>query len=544
MKKVHHFLLAAIILCAALSTRAQTNLTAYFPANAKAVVDINLPSLSSKMSWDEIKQLDWFAEALKDAPQEIQGFLEDPDETGINFKSSLYVAILPEKEDKTKNLTVIYGLINDTAKFSAIFNQTAASKKVRPLGNMRVWIDKSDALVWNNNAFAMVLPSKKKSGEVTANKTSTADIQKQATEIANRAKTLLSPAAQSLAKKDEFIALTQQDGDIRFWMNRTEPKPVAKDNPANALLNKMNLGLFQQGNYMTGTVMFENGKAVVRTKNYLNKSLDSLYKLYPGKPINSALLKKLPAGQPIALMSFNLSPDMARAMVKLMGAEKMMDSLTKKSPVNLKDIAEGLNGDLTMAVIQSNDIDDHDSISKAFNGIQVILAASVKNKSKLEPLAAMAQKQNEKKETGEKKPGPLGNFKPAILLNNDYLVVSTSSFVAEKFMAASENQQLMQDIQPYINSTSLFSLDLKTILAFARQMNKKAKDMGDTEELMNTFDKVVLYGNGYANGSTSATGELQLSDKNQNSLKQLMKLMDLGYKMAARNKLNKSEERQ
>ena len=79
-------LLAFLSFFCVLHVQAQNNLLqAYLPADAKAVVNINLPSLASKMNWQEFQQLSFFQQAMQDAPPEAQEFLKNPAASGINF---------------------------------------------------------------------------------------------------------------------------------------------------------------------------------------------------------------------------------------------------------------------------------------------------------------------------------------------------------------------------------------------------------------------------------------------------------------------------
>ena len=95
MKFSRRLLLATIILNQSICLFAQQNpLHAYLPADAKAIINFNLPSLASKMKWQEIQQLSFFEEALKDAPLHLQEVLKDPASTGINFQSDLFIVLI------------------------------------------------------------------------------------------------------------------------------------------------------------------------------------------------------------------------------------------------------------------------------------------------------------------------------------------------------------------------------------------------------------------------------------------------------------------
>lgn len=542
MKPIRTILLLTAILINCSLLYAQKNLLHnYFPADAKAVIHINLPSLASKMSWQEFQQIPFLQEAMKDAPPDAREFLKNPAASGINFFSGLFIVTTPGADNKTKS--ALYGQLADTAKFRALIQKTDPKMKIKTVGKIHVAANDKTALAWTGDLFVMPLSKNtSKPSEPSAAK----DLAAQAIKLADQSLSLLKPVANPLTNDNRFNSLINENGDIRFWINRNLDIKKSKKNKADDVLKMMNLGMMQNGNYMTGVVNFENGKAVAKMKTYMSPTMDSLYRLYPSKSLNTNVLKKLPAGQPLVLITFNMSTDLLAAIFKETGMKKIMDSVTDKSPVRPADIAEGLNGDLSIAVVQSKEIDEKDSITQALKGIQIFIAASVKNKSKLEPLIAQLQKTKEPKtdEDGNtKKPGgPLGGMKPSLFLTDSFFVASISSFAAEKFLQTSAENEVSQLAGPYSAHSSLFALDLKTIFGFAMQMSKK-KPAGDDEasaKLIETFDKLVFYGGQYQDGAALSAAEFQFSNKEENSLKQFAKLIETAAAMGLKGKKSSS----
>jgi len=551
MKFIHRLLLATIILTQSICLYAQQNpLHAYLPADAKAIINFNLPSLASKMKWQEVQQLSFFEEALKDAPLHLQEILKDPASTGINFQSDLFIVLLPDPKNKTKSTPVLYGQLTDSAKFAATVQKISPKQKINTVGKLKIMADNKNVFAWTSGLFVIPISKDKnlshplsESGKNVRNTKAAAT---QTSQLIKQCQLLLTPAANPVTNDSRFIDLTKEDGDMRLWLNRNMEKPKGKANKKDDVLKMMNWGIMQQGNYMAGVLRFENGKAVMQMKSYMNKTMDSLYRLYPATNLNSALLKKFPAGQPIALISFSMSPEMLGAMLKASGAEKIMDSLAKKSSIRPLEVAEGLNGDLTLAVIRAYEYDEKDTVTAALNGLQIFMAASVKNKSKVEPLLKLLQKPKEVKRDSEgneiKPSGPFAGLKPALLLNDSFFVVSISSFAAERFLNTVADNDVYTLANPYSNHASLFSLDLKAIINFAMQMSKKKNKSEDQEasKMFEAFDRIVFYGGKYENGAALSTGELQFSNKEENSLKQFIKMIEMAVNMGMKNKKSKS----
>lgn len=551
MKFIPRLLLATMSLAQAFCLHAQKiPLHAYLPADAKAIININLPSLASKMKWREIQQLSFFEESIKDAPLSMQELLKDPASSGINFESDLFIVLLQDPKNKTKPTPVLYGQLTDPGKFAATIQKISPNKKIQSVGKMKIFTDEKNIFAWTSGLFVAPMSRDKTLYPPLSNLGKTAPntkaIANQANQLIKQCQQLLTPVANPVTNDIRFVDLTKEEGDIRFWINRNIETPKGKGNKKDDVLKMMNWGLMQQGNYMAAVLRFENGKAVMQMKSYMNKIVDSLYRLYPATKLNSSILKKFPAGQPVALFSFSMSPEMLGAMMKASGADKIVDSFAKKSSVKPMEVAEGLNGDITLAVIKASDYDENDTVTAALKGFQVFLAASVKNKSKLEPLLDLLNKPKKVKtdsEGNEIKPsGPLAGAKPVLLLTDSFLVVSISSFAAEKFLNAVGGNDVSTLADPYTSHSSLFSLDLKVIFNYAMQMGKKKSNSGDEGALkaLDAFERLVFYGGKYDNGAALSTVELQFSNKEENSLKQFTKLIEMGVNMGMKNKKSKS----
>ena len=60
---------------------------------------------------------------------------------------------------------------------------------------------------------------------------------------------------------------------------------------------------------------------------------------------------------------------------------------------------------------------------------------------------------------------------------------------------------------------------------------KSEEDAKQASEVLGMFDKLISYGGEYNNNSTSSTVELTLTNKDENSLRQFLNLLNLIYSM-------------
>jgi len=102
------------------------------PINASVVIQVDGKSLSSKLSWDEIKQNPLFKEMDADSswPATVKNLLDNPDNAGIDTKADLLFFVL---KDSAGGYVGFEGNVKDEATFKK-FNQQitengAASEK-------------------------------------------------------------------------------------------------------------------------------------------------------------------------------------------------------------------------------------------------------------------------------------------------------------------------------------------------------------------------------------------------------------------------------
>jgi hypothetical protein len=293
-----------------------------------------------------------------------------------------------------------------------------------------------------------------------------------------------------------------------------------------AALGMFNKNFMRSGDYTSAVINFENGKVVAQTKRYVSSSLDSIYKKYPPRNINTELLKKLPAGHAIFLGSFNFSPEMFNEIFTKVGATKYIDSVSKQK-IKMEDIVSAIKGDVTLAGMKVYEFSEDDSVTQALNGMQVFVTGHINDKEKFKNLVALLQKKND--DTAQYKPKK--KMKPSILSNDSIFVLSISPIAAQKFLESStKNEEVEALISPYSEHSSAFVLDLKTIFDIAMQATSKGKSQEESKqaaEALGLFDKLIAFGGEYNNKASLSTIELTLTNKDENGLKQFLNLIEV-----------------
>jgi hypothetical protein len=504
----------------------QTNtILNYLPTDAKTIIKINPASLGQKIKWDELMKYKMFEDLLRKTPEQGKEFLNNPSHTGIDLSKGFFVVIPANKNDK-KPQPVFFAIPKDTAQVALMMSKLNPERKIVKLGNGKLMIDNNIATAWNHDVLVITgYDSTAKTVNDTKGQLS-ADAMK-VKQLTEKCKSLLTKR-QAAFSNEQFLSLLSEQGDLLFWTDNTMQSQSQKNNKAMDALAMMNKGLMRKGNYTSGIMNFENGKVVANMKQHLPASLDSIYKKYPLKKLNASLVQKLPTGHPIVLCSFSISPEMLRDNLATSGAGKMLDSMSKQK-TRIEDLLPAIKGDLTMAVLKTDDVAAEDSFTKNMNGFQVFIAGTINDKEKFKNLTNLINSKKQDSGTNAKKP------KPSILSNDSIFVLSLSPIAAQKFMAsAGTNAEMGKLIEPYKNYPSALVIDLRTVLGIVMQpmaRGKSEEQAKQASEVMSTFDKMVGYGGQHDNSSISSTLELVLVNKDENSLKQFLNLIDLFYAM-------------
>src|SRR5687768_5758506 len=128
MKKNFFTLLLLVVSMVLIASCKQTNKTgAMIPNDAAVVIHLNANSFNSKLSWDEVKQTNWFRETYADAPDSLaKKLMDDPAKSGMDIKSDF---IFFMKNQGNNGYMVFEGAVKDVAAFES-FNKNVSNGAV------------------------------------------------------------------------------------------------------------------------------------------------------------------------------------------------------------------------------------------------------------------------------------------------------------------------------------------------------------------------------------------------------------------------------
>ena len=485
----------------------------YIPSNAAFVLHINGQSLNAKLPWEEIKQSELFKEAYADSttPAILKSVLDNPENTGIDVKSDLLVFAI---KDSTGGYVAVEGTVKDAAKFKQFnnnVNKTPATETEKD-GIHFLAADKMTAS-WKAEKFVLVMDAP---GLNNMNKgmnyfdtlaPKTPEVKKDLNAIA--AQIFALKEDNSLGKDEKFTALMKETGDLHFWLNIETFGMGSSDMPGMAAFSMINFKKLYEGSRLAATMNFENGKITADLTSYSGKEMTDLIKKYSGDKISSDMIKRIPSKNVAALMALNFKPEGLREYLKLLGLEGFANMGTAFLGFNLDDFIKANKGDILIAVTDLT----QDSIGKP--EFTAIFSASIGDKPSFGKLVEAGKKLGKEKFNGENGPSIFYN------MNDNYFAIGNKKQDVDKYIATADNSTPAFFDKISGNSSGGYINFQYILKAMSAEAKRDSLNNLMYEATLKMWDDMIFTGTGNKNGGSTSHLEINLLDKNTNSLKQL-----------------------
>jgi hypothetical protein len=479
----------------------------YIPATAGVVFHLNGESLTSKLPWEEVKQNDLFKKMLADTsvPAFAKSVLENPENSGVNVKSDLILFIV---KDTAGGYAAIEGTVKDEAKFKQFIAAAHKDGKETSKDGYTYYTDAKASIGYNKERFFLTYNTPELSA---MNYPSMTDNSGPLSQTASRDMAAVTASlinlkeSASLGENEKFSELIGTKGDAHLWYSAqyfsasgSLPGPMAM----------LNISKLTEGAVTTATISFENGKIVADTKSYGGKELTELYKKYSGGSFDKSMVKNIPSQNVAGLLAMNFKPEGLREFIKLLGVDGMANMGAAKLGFTMDDFIKANKGDILFAV---TDIKDD---SLAGKDAQVFFSASIGDKTSFNKLIDAG------KTIGSSMGGGAAAEKIAYSVNDKYFVISNKKAAADTYLAGSANSSfgfLDQisggPIGAYVNFQYIFNA--------IKKENTDSLDLASFTANSKTWDNMIISGGNFKDGGITQHIEINLVDKNTNSLKQL-----------------------
>jgi hypothetical protein len=511
----------------------------YIPENASMVVHLNGKSISEKLPWSEVKQGELFKTIYNDTASGsfMKSVLDNPENTGMDVAADLAFFI---QQDTAGGYAAFIGTVKDEAKFKQFIQSTTKSAAVASEkdGIQYLAVDKTVAS-WKKDRFIIVaeIPNTNMMAydmpkfDSLGNRMDAAPAAPVASRNLNAEATALFALKKdiSLADEDKFSDLLNTKGDIHFWINS---EAIYKTSGMGVgAMAMMNLSKIYEGTRMAGTASFENGKIDVDIKSYSSKEMAELWKKYEGTGISKDMASKLPSKNVAAYIAMNFKPEGLRELVKLLGMEGFANMGTSFLGFSLDDFIKANKGDLLFTV---SDIRKDTSGKTAAN---VLFSTSIADKASFDKLIAAGKK------LGAEKMGNALNNSVFYNTNDKYFAIGNDKAAIESYINGSATA-----VPPFYDKLSgkpfAAYFNIQYILTSAKaDMPASADSLANVimDESIKLWDNVSASGGEFSNGAVTQHIEINLMDKNTNSLKQLNNYLGLIGSIVAKKKHERND---
>jgi Domain of unknown function (DUF4836) len=534
------FAIITILAFIALKAGAQTNpLFSHIPPDANSAYHINLPTLTTKLSWEELtKSLP--IPKNNGSGADLTEMIKDPAAAGVDIHGDVVIAGSNRNGfDSVSYMTVVFHLL-DSSRFRQFLskqykgirilrypNKTFSALRV----NMGIAWDKSMAVIVTAHApIKDFMPSKNHSPApkpgAPAHGGDLPDYPRIGVKRALAA--LKGFNANYYTTDPAFLAAFSTDADMQMVNEKASYlKSMRKMIPVNVMggLNPDSLAMFGRS---FNEIRFDVGKISMTGRMILKPKLADLLAKFAPMPLKTDLLARLPKRDLLGIADFRLNLSTVRQMMQMMGLQKKIDSMMNAKETWLVDLTRAFAGDILIAAL----VPEHPDTSGKPKP-DLFFIAGVSDTAAMLRLGARVKKMSEQSmiaDSSDKKAAKAAKFASLMShfsMKDGILVVSNSDQMAEAYFANTEkrNTDFLTDaftenpMGIYINIRVLARYMLNPGGGEPTEKNKKLLDK------IQPLDKLIITAGAIRNGELHTSLELLMDNHGENSLKTLMSMM-------------------
>ena len=535
MKYIKFFAVIALFSILITSCGKKSKLGKLIPREAAVVIDLNTKSLLSKLPWDEIKKTFWYNELMSDSSISATSktFMGDPAKTGIDIHSDLVFFVL---QPDSNGHVVFEGSLKDSKAFSDFLKSMHPNGTTTKEGDINLYKTNEAVMGWNEERFICV---------------SNADHHKfMHRDMNDSANTPLAPATpdnlvkvckdlfslsddNSLYKNEKFATLTDEEGDVHFWMNVNElSRGAIKNLPP--MVGMVNLDKFLVDNFTAATVSFKDGQITAKHKQYYSKELSDILKKGDGN-INTDMIKRLPSQNLAGIFSVHFTPANLLEIIKLTGLDGFVTLFLAQQGLTLDDVVKATKGDMLFAVSDITTKSDtvnletttKDSIRNYYQKpyATVLFAVAIGDKDAFNKVIGLGDKMGKEE-----------SMKNIFRKSDDkYFAVSNKQDAVNKYFSGNPSTP---EFLSKINDHPMGGfVDIQMILkSMQAELTKDSTGKIYYDRNLAMWNNVYFTGGEYKDGGLVSNAELNLVDKSTNSLRQLNQFVDDIAKVAVAQK--------
>ncbi len=569
MKFIRKTALLLLLIITAMSAQAQ-DLKQYIPSDATFVVSMDLANLDSKISFDKLKEFDFYKEGMKEFEKEMYRENKDlaeafknPSAYGIDVMSESFMFGNISKESS------LFGFvfnISDSKKFTKFFKETvvpeAKGAVMGMMGKFQTMTDDGATFAWNDKVGVLVGGMPNGDGDKAV--------------VDGFVKKVLDGGPKSSIMADaRFNRATKgRKSDMRMWMdyNWVMDMQMGGSEMANvpgmeAVMTSMK-ELYKDSDYLV-ELNFNDGAVVMDSKMYMNQKASDMFGKMTEGELNKNFFKYLPKDNLMGYFSLAMKTEnfadgmfqMFDPMIKEMGmTREAMEGMALGAvnsmglEMDAKGLYEIISGDMVFAVTGMREFtikktqydDDFNKVEVEAQQMlpEVVAMMSYGREADLKKIVQMGVDAGALTKVGDafKVAVPMDDLpmdmylsmKDGILFitnNNELATGKLKGGYSKSDRMTKDQQKLMKE------SGGAFFWDIPSSLnaasAFAKEegMNDKM-----AEKMLNvskqSFESMIISTDKDVKGSYNSEFKLNFSNKKMNALEQLFSYFNEMYMTA------------
>jgi hypothetical protein len=499
------------------------------PKDAAMVFYINTSSLTSKLSWDEIKQSSWFQEGYKNESDSFRKMIMDnPEASGVDMKGDFAFFVRPKGKG---GYMVVEGKIKSASDFEAFALKSNEGSKVEKVGDMNYIIEDDNLISWNKSSFFLMsdAPMFQQMNNSfgggmdemqemdTSSMYDMEDYDDKPTgftvdSLKLFTKELLDMKGDDLLNNDDrFEDLLEEDGDLHFWMNSDS----YMNSMGAGMMSMFKFGDLLKGNISTFSLNFADGRINVDSKQFYGKELAKLMENYKPKNVDEALINRIPSQDVVGALAFNFDPNWLKQFFKALGVDGLVNTYLGRMDLSLDEVISATGGQFLLSFSDFSIVQKEVTTPPFYEGgepytstkttpeFNVLVASSVGNKASFDKLMDVAKQNMMGMDTAF-----------AYKTTNEWFAAGNKAEVVDKFLAGGNNKV------PFADKISGHPfgmyIDLQKIFKATNAMDSTSFNLASQ-----TWQDIVATGGEYKDGMMRADFVINMVDKKTNSLKQL-----------------------
>ena len=502
------------------------------PKDAMFVLHLDTKSLLSKVTWQDVKQNQWYQKVTTDPSLKAwqKKLVADPESSGIDMNGGL-IFFAEKDANNPDGILAVEGSIKDAAAFTQFNKDLDSTSTIKTDGGISLLTLHGEAVVgWDGNHFAYVFSaagakSKLESLNPMGGQGSMTPLVPQTQSLSTACQNLFSlKSDQNLTKNEKFSNLLGETGDIHVWINSEE---IMKNSSGLGMLGMLKLDVFFKDNISTYTVNFDQGKIDITHKGYAGKELMDFMKKYQGGSINSDMISAIPSTNIDGIFAMHFQPQGLKELIQMIGLDGVINNYSGKIGFGLDDFVKANSGDLVVAL---SDL----SVKKSANdqsvsdkpSMNVLFSVGIGDKASFQKLL----------DAGKQLGGAMGPSDTSVVFgqNDKYFAISNHQHFLNDFVAGNAHNHFPFMDQIGGHSMGLY-IDLHRILT---EIKNNAPLDPDQDTLMNASLGLWkdIYGTSgdITGGAIVGHTQIDFMDGSTNSLVQLNHYFDKMSSIAIR----------